>query len=161
MISAPFGKNPVKIIEQNEKLYLYNIETNGLFQIDDVVVDICNSEGKEIEEIYELLKHRSSREEVDGLLASLKEASVIYNKDLSIQKECKSCNDEQVSLSSIILMLVQECNLRCFYCYGGDGEYNDRGRMDTETALKAVDYLFNHSGEEEELNICFFGGSHF
>ncbi|WP_328801493.1 radical SAM protein [Paenibacillus sp. LX16] len=158
MISAPFEKNPVKIIEQNEKLYLYNIKTNGLFQIDDVVVDICNSEGKEIEEIYELLKHRSSREEVDRLLASLEEASVIYNKDLSIQKECKSCNDEQVSLSSIILMLVQECNLRCSYCYGGDGEYNDRGRMDTETALKAVDYLFNHSGEEEELNICFFGG---
>lgn len=54
-------------------------------------------------------------------------------------------------------MLVQECNLRCSYCYGGDGEYNDRGRMDLITATQAIDFLFNQASEEE-LSICFFGG---
>lgn len=55
-------------------------------------------------------------------------------------------------------MMVQECNLRCKYCYAGDGEYNEKGRMSLETATKAVDYLIGQSGERHDLTIVFFGG---
>ncbi|WP_025720174.1 PapB family radical SAM/SPASM ranthipeptide maturase [Paenibacillus sp. 1-18] len=158
MFNGPLRANPIKVIEEKDNLYLYIVETNGLFQIDDTVLEICRSEGKKVEEIYELLNHRSTKEDVDSLLTNLETASVIQFDDSSTNEVFHNYTDEKLSISSIILMLVQECNLRCSYCYGGDGEYNDKGRMDTETALRAVDYLFDQSGEEEELNICFFGG---
>lgn len=59
---------------------------------------------------------------------------------------------------SLTLMVVQECNLACLYCYGGEGEYKNRGRMSVETALASVDHLFDRAGNAPEVSITFFGG---
>ena len=54
-------------------------------------------------------------------------------------------------------MMVQECNLRCKYCYAGDGEYNEKGRMSIMTAKSAIDYLLEQSGDRDDLSIVFLG----
>jgi uncharacterized protein len=59
---------------------------------------------------------------------------------------------------NISLFLAQACNMRCVYCYGGGGEYAEKGMMSEETAFKAVDWLIANSGNAEKVNICFFGG---
>lgn len=61
-------------------------------------------------------------------------------------------------VTNLTLLLAQKCNMRCVYCYGEGGEYGDRGLMDEATAIKAIDWLIDNSGEAEHLNICFFGG---
>jgi uncharacterized protein len=61
-------------------------------------------------------------------------------------------------VTNLTLLLAQKCNMRCVYCYGEGGEYGDRGLVDKATALKAIDWLIDNSGEAEHLNICFFGG---
>ena len=60
------------------------------------------------------------------------------------------------------LMMAQECNLRCAYCYG-DGQYGGRGVMSEETVLGALDwFLASAEGKQyppgSELSISFFGG---
>jgi len=48
--------------------------------------------------------------------------------------------------------------MRCVYCYGSGGEYGQRGFMEEATALRAVDWLIAQSGDEKEIDVCFFGG---
>lgn len=61
-------------------------------------------------------------------------------------------------ITTIALLLAQECNMRCVYCYGDGGSYGGKGMMSEETALRAVDWLIVNSGSAEKLNISFFGG---
>ena len=54
-------------------------------------------------------------------------------------------------------MLAQECNMRCSYCYGEGGEYNNKGIMTENVAFQAIDYLVKNS-TDELLHIAFLGG---
>ncbi|MEF9959806.1 MAG: radical SAM protein [Niameybacter sp.] len=54
-------------------------------------------------------------------------------------------------------MIAQECNLKCKYCYGEGGEYQERGKMTNDIAIKSVDFLIENT-KQKELLIIFFGG---
>jgi uncharacterized protein len=61
-------------------------------------------------------------------------------------------------VQSISLLVAQECQLRCSYCYGDGGSYGQGGRMSEETGKAAIDWLLAHAGESTEVKIGFFGG---
>jgi len=69
-----------------------------------------------------------------------------------------SATDGRSSVWSIALFVSQRCNLRCAYCYGDGGEFGRRGMMEETTALHAVDWLVEQSGDAKDLEINFFGG---
>lgn len=62
------------------------------------------------------------------------------------------------SVFSISLNVAQICNMKCIYCYGNKGEYDKKGKMNRETALKSVDFLIKNSGNRKDLSVGFFGG---
>lgn len=66
-----------------------------------------------------------------------------------------------VPITTMALFLTQSCNLNCIYCYGEGGEFGSGGSMEEKTALQAVDWLIEQSGEAVKLNIVFFGGEPF
>lgn len=56
----------------------------------------------------------------------------------------------------LYLFVSQECNLKCAYCYGHEGEYGQRGRMNETTLRQTFDtFLGNREGRH---NVTFFGG---
>lgn len=60
------------------------------------------------------------------------------------------------------LMMAQECNLRCAYCYG-DGQFGAHGIMSEKTLLAALDWFLAAADRKRyppgsELTISFFGG---
>lgn len=60
------------------------------------------------------------------------------------------------------LMMAQECNLRCAYCYG-DGQFGGRGIMSEKTVLGALDWFLASAEDKQyppgsELSVSFFGG---
>lgn len=59
-------------------------------------------------------------------------------------------------VSGIYLFVSQECNLKCAYCYGDEGEYGKRGRMSEQTLGHAFDTFFS-KGEGKHF-LIFFGG---
>jgi radical SAM additional 4Fe4S-binding domain len=59
-------------------------------------------------------------------------------------------------VAGLYLFLSQECNLKCAYCYGDEGEYGRRGRMDAATLEHAFDTFF--AGGEGRHFATFFGG---
>ncbi|MCL6611586.1 MAG: nif11-like peptide radical SAM maturase [Peptococcaceae bacterium] len=60
--------------------------------------------------------------------------------------------------STLCLMVAQECNMACVYCYGNAGSYGGGGLMTEETARRGVDWLVSHSGGNRKLVLSFFGG---
>jgi len=62
-------------------------------------------------------------------------------------------------IKALCLHMAHECNLRCAYCFAGQGDYgHDRGLMSLETGKKALDFLIAQSGTRRNLEVDFFGG---
>jgi len=63
-------------------------------------------------------------------------------------------------VKALCLHIAHECNLRCAYCFAGQGNYseNDRGLMPFEIGKKAIDFLVENSGTRRNLEVDFFGG---
>ncbi|MCL5677160.1 MAG: SPASM domain-containing protein, partial [Firmicutes bacterium] len=62
----------------------------------------------------------------------------------------------QPALKNLTLHMVHGCNLRCHYCLAGDGSYGAHGRMDADTARRAVDMLI--ASPEQDQTLEFSGG---
>jgi uncharacterized protein len=59
----------------------------------------------------------------------------------------------------MMLFMAQSCNLRCKYCYGIEGNYEDKGSLMPErVAHAAVDYLLRSGPDRPHYYIYFFGG---
>lgn len=65
---------------------------------------------------------------------------------------------KEMPVFAIALNVAQMCNLKCVYCYGNEGEYDRKGLMEDETAIKVVDWLIEYSKSEKQIAINFFGG---
>ncbi|HPU58506.1 MAG TPA: thioether cross-link-forming SCIFF peptide maturase, partial [Candidatus Avimonas sp.] len=62
-------------------------------------------------------------------------------------------------LKAMCLHVSHDCNLRCKYCFAGQGGYGgEKQLMSEEVALAAVDFLVKNSGGRRNLEIDFFGG---
>jgi uncharacterized protein len=64
-----------------------------------------------------------------------------------------------VPLSTLVLEVAQDCNLRCTYCYAEAGTYGAAPcLLAPGTARRAVRYLLDNSGDREHVTLIFFGG---
>ena len=61
-------------------------------------------------------------------------------------------------VKSLCLMVAQDCNLRCKYCFGDGGTYGHRAVMSEEIGRAAVDFIIKNSGIRKHCEIDFFGG---
>lgn len=63
-------------------------------------------------------------------------------------------------INTLVLHVTQTCNLMCRYCYhdGGNGTDRFSASMDQSVARRAVDFLFDNSGNLPDLVLVFFGG---
>lgn len=140
---------PYLIKNIDEKYYFYNITTNAVFLMDDQAYNILVGDHNPEEEAYadtiQFLK--------DNLILVTPEND---NKLEEIYSQVVK-NKKSLNATALTLMISQECNLRCKYCYGKDGEYSNKGKMDFSIAQKAIDYFVDQA-PSDILSICFFGG---
>ena len=62
-------------------------------------------------------------------------------------------------VKAMCLLISQDCNLRCEYCFASTGDFGlGRKLMDFKTGKKAIDFLLENSGDRENLELDFFGG---
>lgn len=91
--------------------------------------------------------------EIEEEILELKEKGVLFKEE-----------DEEVPLKSedvkaLCLHICHDCNLRCEYCFAGQGNYHGRSEyMSFEVAKKAIDFLIDNSGNRKILETDFFGG---
>ncbi|MFK7826826.1 MAG: radical SAM protein [Oligoflexales bacterium] len=61
----------------------------------------------------------------------------------------------KIDISAIALNVIESCNLRCTYCFAGDGDYGKPSVMSLELAKKVINYFVQ---KRDNLHIIFFGG---
>lgn len=64
------------------------------------------------------------------------------------------------TVKSLCLLVAQDCNLRCKYCFADSGEFGGTKRelMSKEVGEAAVEYIISHSKSRQHCEIDFFGG---
>ncbi|MBF7081453.1 thioether cross-link-forming SCIFF peptide maturase [Desulfallas sp. Bu1-1] len=66
---------------------------------------------------------------------------------------------EEGVVKALCLHLAHDCNLRCRYCFAGQGDFGgDRGLMSLEVGRAAIDFLMQTSGGRRHVEVDFFGG---
>jgi uncharacterized protein len=63
-------------------------------------------------------------------------------------------------IKAMCLLIAEDCNLRCKYCFAEGGDYGKgkRSVMTLATAKAAIDFLIKNSYDREMLELDFFGG---
>ncbi|SDF33627.1 uncharacterized protein SAMN04488542_10957 [Fontibacillus panacisegetis] len=148
---------PYKIFEDQGELYLYTVNQSGLFKIDNKTIAILNQDRKEYTEAFDNVSSLLDKQEFDELLQKMKDVKFIESPENDNLIKTQLHKEIEKEISSLTLMIVQECNMKCSYCYGEGGEYYDKGKMSLETAIQSIEYLITNS-KSEKLLICLFGG---
>lgn len=147
-----------KIFYENSKMFIYCVNNTGLFEIDNRTSKLIQQEGKTYKEAYESVTNLFTYDEYNKLIKDMEECLLIKNdkndKIISMGKEINLNNN----IFSLTILLAQECNMKCTYCYAENGEYDDKGIMTEQTAKKAIDFLIEQSGDNKRLSVALFGG---
>lgn len=133
-----------------KKFYLYDRNRNSILEV--------------LKEDFESLNHMNSNENFESTLKRYQDNGFLVTDDLRniihpesdlLEYRINNC------MHQLTLQLTQDCNLRCSYC-AYSGNYNQRDhnkkRMTLETAKRAIDFLLEHSKDQSNVNIAFYGG---
>ncbi|MEW6183253.1 MAG: thioether cross-link-forming SCIFF peptide maturase [Bacillota bacterium] len=133
------------------KKLVYDPVSGALHEVDDKAYELINSlaEGKDLAHCPE-----SEFREVLAEIRELKASDQLFTPDPG--RELFS--PPGFTPKALCLMVAQACNLRCDYCFAGEGTYGGSGLMTEKTALGAVDFLFRESGSSRTVEVDFFGG---
>lgn len=131
--------------KNKEYHYLYNVSEMLAFKINGELFKDLNEISNNHFEISDELK--------DALLVM----KLVKNDNESGYLERQE-DPSNYTITNLILNLVQDCNLACIYCYGGEGEYNNKGYMSEKIAFDSVDWFLKQAKTAKDLLITFFGG---
>lgn len=102
---------------------------------------------------YVLDVERMAATRTDGTMAAIEDGT---GEDASTEPVDRPKG--RTTVDSIGLLVTQTCNLNCGYCYGRAGEYGQSGAMDEDTAIRAIDWLAERSGQTRRPRVRLFGG---
>lgn len=167
-VTAEKGIVLLHTFEINHSYLAFDSETQALFAMEEIpwaflaAFDPETGEEPSPEKLSELLeKYPESRAYSDEIISeinSLKEQGAIFAPPLDIRFE--QLYPEKPLIKSMCLHICHDCNLRCRYCFAGQGDYHTgkREMLSAETGKRAVDFLIEASGKRHNLDIDFFGG---
>lgn len=150
----------IKIFEYNNKKYVLDIYTSTFLEPDDITIDIIEHAGSmDMNSLLSLLYHKyGSVKPLEALqkFCKLKGRGILSSIEESPRKKFIP---HDMPVNSFSINLTYDCNLRCKYCYAGEGNYGmHRDYMNICTAEKVADFLIKTSGEANNISILFFGG---
>lgn len=148
---------PFRIFSQNGKNYIFSGEMSGIFEIDKKTQAIIAQKGKPLSEAYDNVSQLMTESEFENLIEKMNNFRFIRTQETDETIHRLRSSTMQIGVNSLILFVIQGCNLRCSYCFATDGEYHDKGIMSLGTAKKAVTFLAKHSPSDTP-SLSFFGG---
>ena len=141
---------PVKdfhVFAKGDQHYLFLAQPVAAFKVDRATGSVL----KRVENNEPLTDEPSRKrwQEVEAFIAD-------YCRKAAPAKVLRGPRDITEKVCGVYLFVSQECNLKCAYCYGHEGEYGQRGRMNEVTMRRAFDTFF--AGGEGRHFVTFFGG---
>ena len=154
-------KPNIKLVRTIEGFYLFDVNTNNIVEINETLYNYFDCIVKGIMDHKDIsidAKDVNTVEKMkkDGLLTGVRKIEIEHSMTEFLED---MLNNE---LAHLCLQVTQNCNLRCEYCVFS-GSYVNRvhsnKRMDWKVAKRAIDFLYEHSGNSDnEILIGFYGG---
>ena len=152
-------KAKIHKFEQGGHYILLDINSGAVHVIDKMIYDMMDTfDGTNDEAVVAALKDvypEADLREALGELHELMEMGELFAPDIDVPPTFK----QKGLIKSICLMVAQDCNLRCKYCFGDGGSYGqERAVMTPEVGKRAIDFLIESCGPRKHCEVDFFGG---
>lgn len=137
-----------------------DVHSGSVHVVDQLVWDILGDyQLFSKEEIKQRFSDRYTPSEIEqGLeeIKSLVEEGLLFSTDPH-QEGYQPRRDGVVK--ALCLHAAHDCNLRCKYCFAGEGKFGGpTGLLSEETGRAAIDFLIQQSANRKHIEIDFFGG---
>lgn len=119
-----------KLFRWDTGSYLLHIPSSHLLEVDSAVAD----------HVAGIKTDASITQQLEEYAASIPQQSV---------------PQRSTDIRSISLNMAQGCNLRCTYCFAGEGDYGSKGMMSFATAKAVIEFF---ARGRQDLELIFFGG---
>lgn len=145
--------------KQNGYNFLLDVNSGSVHLLDDLAYDLVDFyENADLEGAIKALDY--GKEEIEAAFEefkNLEEAGVLLSDDIFPESQTFKARNPVVK--AMCLHMAHDCNLKCKYCFAGQGEFNGpKELMSFEVGKKAIDYLIANSKNRRNLEIDFFGG---
>lgn len=171
LMAASSERPFIKRFMTSRKHYVFDVNSNRILSVLPEVYDVLGDyHCLTYEEILQKHSPNFGRKKVSRAFQDIKEAisreklflsvrpQKLSNAGLSPEEFQEAYNHH---LRQLVLDITEHCNLRCHYCSRewnqGRKDYRRR-HMSEKTALKAIDFLYVHSGQSEKRSLSFYGG---
>ncbi len=123
-------------------------------QLVNEIFDCCVDKDSASSNIRDLKKEQHGKKSPDNL-AFLKELNFMQPEKLPVD----TYEGKGIQYDSIVLFLINQCNLQCIYCYACASEYPLR-KMSWDTAKAAVDLVIKEiiNNQLSHMTLGFHGG---
>ena len=155
----------------NVKPMIHRFRQNGMNIVLDVnsgIVHVTDDMTYEILGVYDGTNAELAHEKFDETYGADEVSEILSLLDGLIQKEqlfapmdpnYQVAIEDKPIIKALCLNIAHDCNLRCKYCFAGQGGYGQwRMLMSFDVARRAVDFLIAHSGSRQHCELDFFGG---
>lgn len=142
-----------------------DVHSGGVHLVDELTYDMLDNVSPPFEKECpaRVLDKLSRFYKHEDIISCYSEVLELYNDGVLFSEddyEKFAAYSVSAPVKAMCLLVEQDCNLRCEYCFAGKGDYGlgKRMHMDFETGKKAMDFLLENSGDRENLELDFFGG---
>ncbi len=141
---------------------IMDIHSGSIHLVDNVaytiVEDVETLSKEEVIDKYINQFNKLDIEEAIEELLTLKEQEMLYTPD-QYEAIVPAFLKREPVVKALCLHVAHDCNLKCKYCFAGEGEYHgQRGLMSLEVGKKAIDFIIENSKHRKNIEIDFFGG---
>ena len=143
--------------EVDGRCFTYHAENMLICEIDESIDDLLQVARREnIATAEDLSRWLSATQGVAVAEEIVEEFRTLGFLGLS---QARRLNPGSQGMTGITLNVTHGCNLRCSYCFAGQGDYGTgHARMAQATARAAIDWLAHNRRNEGAVTVLFFGG---
>ncbi|NLM12713.1 MAG: thioether cross-link-forming SCIFF peptide maturase [Epulopiscium sp.] len=139
-----------------------DIYSGAVHVVDDIVYELVDDYKKypkdELIQKYKEKYALSQLEEAIEEIEALEKEGLLFTEDMYVDYLSQFQGRNPI-VKALCLHIAHDCNLKCKYCFAGEGEYRGhRSLMSAEVGKKAIDFLIQASQNRRNLEIDFFGG---
>lgn len=141
----------IHLFRTSKGYYFYDVNTDSILKVSQKTYNLLGKEQISYEDMNDEMKELLKQNYLQDNKERITEHPLTNYIDVYLKNK----------ISSIVLQVTQNCNLRCEYCVYSGGYYNRshlNKNMSFDICKKAIDFLIEHSADEPHLNIGFYGG---
>jgi uncharacterized protein len=141
-------KNSLFVFDIEDKKYLFDKNSCYFCEVDAGVKQVvsCLLHGMSFNDLKEGYTRLFLDDNLDEILDEL---SILYSNGFltAEDKMSKIKRNGRGFVSALCLIMATDCNLRCKYCFAGEGNYNHiRKKMGRDIAEKSTDFFMKNAG---------------